>query len=338
MEAGLSPVTTDKPELLKKNVGRKANLSPRVSVVIPAFNVTPFIAETLDSVLAQTFTDYEIVLVNDGSPDTAELERQLSKYSAHLVYLEQRNGGTAHARNTAIEHSRGELIAFLDGDDVWLPRYLGEQIACLNARALDMVYTNAFLIGAVRSSQETYMDKAPSHGTADFEAIVSGRCNVITSGTLVYKQRVLDAGMFDVDLPRIGMEDFDLWLRLTKAGANIGYQRKTLLKYRVRPGSLSGNGIQRAHRDVVGLNIVRDKFALTPREETVWREALREAEAELLLETAKAHLLREEFDEAREKFRAANAYYNKPKLRFVDWALGVSPNMLMRLFKRQRAQ
>jgi glycosyltransferase involved in cell wall biosynthesis len=323
---------------VEKRIGRHANVSPRISVVIPAHNVAPFIADTLDSVLAQTVSDYEIVLVNDGSPDTAQLETTLATYFDKIVYLSQENGGSARARNTAIENSRGELIAFLDGDDIWLPEYLSEQIECLNAGHLDMVYSNALLFGAVRSAQETYMDASPSDGTADFEAIVSGRCNVITSGTLVYKQKILDAGMFDTELPRIGMEDFDLWLRLAKAGAKIGYQRQTLLKYRVRPKSLSGDSLQRAHRDVVGLNIVKARLDLTPREARVVRETLRRAEADLLLETGKAHLLREEFTEARKHVRAANAYYRKPKLKLVDLALMVAPNTLMRLFKKRSAE
>jgi glycosyltransferase involved in cell wall biosynthesis len=324
-------------KILEKRTGQQANPSPRVSVVIPAYNVAGFVAETLDSVLAQTFTDYEIVLVNDGSPDTIELEKNLEKYFENIVYLKQENGGTARARNTAIENSRGALIAFLDGDDIWLPEYLSEQIDFLTGENLEMVYANALLFGAVRTSQETYMEKSPSTGAADFESIVSGRCSVITSGTLVYKQKILDAGMFDADLPRIGMEDFDLWLRLAKAGARIGYQRKILLKYRVSPTSLSGSSIARARRSVAGLNLVKEKLNLTPPEEKVWRETLAEAEAELFLETGKAHLLREEFAEARKNFRAANRYYKKPKLKLIDLALIVSPKTLVKLFKKQRA-
>jgi teichuronic acid biosynthesis glycosyltransferase TuaG len=325
-------------KFLEKKIGQQANPSPRVSVVIPAYNVAGFVAETLDSVLAQTFKDYEIVLVNDGSPDTAELEKNLEKYFEKIVYLKQENGGTAKARNTAIENSRGELIAFLDGDDLWLPEYLSEQIRFLTENNLEMVYANAFLFGAVRAGVETYMQQSPSTGAADFEGIVSGRCSVITSGTLARKQKILDAGMFDTELPRIGMEDFDLWLRLAKAGAAIGYQRKILLKYRVSPNSLSGNSIQRARRTVDGLNLVKEKLELTPPEEKVWRETFAEAEAELFLEIGKAHLMREEFAEARKNFRAANAYYKKPKLKLIDLALIVSPRILVKLFKKQRAR
>jgi len=320
-----------------KRVGRHANRTPRVSVVIPAHNVAAFISETLESVLAQTFTDYEIVVVNDGSTDTTELETQLTKFWDVIVYLKQPNGGTARARNTGIEHSRGELIAFLDADDIWLPEYLREQIAYLDAGRLDMAYANASLFGAVYSPQETYMDRAPSNGPADFEAILSGRCNVITSGTVVVKRRIVELGMFDASLPGIGIEDFDLWLRMAKSGARIGYQRQVLLHYRVRLSGLSGNIIQQSERTVVALKCIKAKTELTAREEHVWRHTLNEAEAQLLLETGKAHLLRGEFREARLQFRAANGYYNKPKLRLVDWALSVAPITVAWAFKTWRA-
>jgi glycosyltransferase involved in cell wall biosynthesis len=325
-------------KFVEKKIGHKVNAAPQVSVVIPAYNVAGFIAETLDSVLAQTFAGgSEIILVNDGSPDTEKLEKALENYFEKIVYLRQENGGTASARNAGIENARGEFIAFLDGDDIWLPEYLDEQINFLTGNNLEMVYADAYLFGAVGSAHKTYMQKSPSAGAADFEGIVSGRCSVITSGTLCYKQKILDAGMFDEKLPRIGMEDFDLWLRLAKAGARIGYQRKILLKYRVSPNSLSGNSIQRARRNVVGLNIVKEKLDLTPRETEVLNKTLAEAEAELLLETGKAHLLREEFAEARKNFRAANAHYKKTKLKLIDLALAISPRTLVKLFKKQRA-
>jgi len=311
--------------------------TPRVSVVIPAYNVARFIAETLDSVLAQKFADYEIVVVNDGSPDTAELESQLAKFRELIVYLKHGNGGTARARNTGIEHSRGELIAFLDGDDIWLPTYLREQIGYLDTHRLEMVYSNAWMFGDGYSLHETYMDKAPSNGPADFAAILSGRCNVITSGTVVVKRRIVEIGMFDTALPGIGIEDFDLWLRLAKAGARIGYQRQVLLKYRVRLCGLSGDIVRQAQRTVLALKCVRAKLSFTVAEEQVWRDTLNEAEAQLLLETGKAHLLRGEFREAKFKFRSANAHYNKPKLKLIEWALSVAPRMVVRLFKRRRA-
>src|SRR5262245_33441277 len=95
--------------------------SPSVSVIIPAYNIAPFIAEALESVLAQTFTDYEIIVVNDGSPDTEELERVLAPYLSRIRYFKQENQGAGAARNAGLNVATGEYVAFLDGDDVWYP-------------------------------------------------------------------------------------------------------------------------------------------------------------------------------------------------------------------------
>ena len=181
------------------------------------------------------------------------------------------------------------------------------------------------------------MQRTPSAGEADFAGILTGRCSVITSGTLVCRRRVIEAGMFDEKLSS-NAEDFDLWLRLARRGAKINYQKQVLLKYRVRPESLSGSSVQRARRTVEALRAAGEKFDLTDAEAAVLRRTIEHAEAELLLETGKAHLLREEFADARRNFRAANQYYRKTKLKLIDLALAISPKMLVRLFKRQRAR
>ena len=88
---------------------------------MPAYRVTEYIGAALDSVRAQTFTDYEIIVVNDGCPDTAALEQVLGPYLDRIVYLKQENRGLAGARNTAIHASRGRYLALLDADDLWEP-------------------------------------------------------------------------------------------------------------------------------------------------------------------------------------------------------------------------
>src|ERR1700691_5903395 len=105
--------------------------APRVSVIIPAYNTAQLIAACLDSIFAQTFQDFETVIVNDGSPDTPELEKVLQPYmdrqGDRIVYIKQVNKRAAGARNTAIARARGEFLAFLDSDDTWLPNHLESQ-------------------------------------------------------------------------------------------------------------------------------------------------------------------------------------------------------------------
>src|SRR5690242_14639272 len=126
-------------------MSRRQVSNPIVSVVIPAYRAAPYISETLASVFGQTLPDFEILLVNDGSPDTDDLERAIEPYRDRIVYIEQENRGPGAARNTAISRAQGEFLAFLDSDDVWLPHYLAEQIGALRSDAgLDFIYADAF--------------------------------------------------------------------------------------------------------------------------------------------------------------------------------------------------
>jgi hypothetical protein len=160
---------------------------------------------------------------------------------------------------------------------------------------------------------------------------------VITSGTLASKKKILEVEGFDETLPRIGSEDFDLWLRLAKIGAKIAFQRKVLLKYRVRPNGLSGNSVQRAERNVTSLQLAKEKIDLTAEEAATVAQALKHAEAELDLELGKAFLIQENFAEARRKFSDANLYYDNFKLRAAGFLLTIAPHLLAGLFRKFRA-
>jgi len=100
---------------------------PEVSVVIPAYNAGRTISAALASVFAQTYRDFEVIVVNDGSTD--DTAQRLEEWSGRLVTICQRNGGPGRARNEGIARARGRLIAFLDADDIWLPRKLERQVA-----------------------------------------------------------------------------------------------------------------------------------------------------------------------------------------------------------------
>src|SRR3981081_344033 len=102
--------------------------SPRVSIIIPSYKTADLIAACLDSVFAQTFQDFEAIVVNDGSPDTPELEKVLQPFLDRLVYMSEVTKRAAGARNTAIAKARGEFLAFLDSDDTWLPNHLELQM------------------------------------------------------------------------------------------------------------------------------------------------------------------------------------------------------------------
>ena len=155
-----------KQEILKRTGQNVPANSPKVSVIIPAYNIANYVAETLDSVNSQTFKDYEVIVINDGSPDSIEFEKVLKPYFESIIYLKSVNIGAGAARNIAIEHSRGELLAFLDGDDVWLPKFLESQVNFLEKNSFDLVYADADLFGDSRLAGKTYMQTSPSVGEA----------------------------------------------------------------------------------------------------------------------------------------------------------------------------
>ena len=219
---------------------RRGASAPAVSVVVPAYNVARFIAEALDSVFAQTFRDFEVVVVNDGSPDTEELERALAPYLGRVVYIRQGNRGPSAARNAGIGAARGHYVALLDADDAWLPEYLAEQTRALEARPeLDLIYSDALLFGAGAGAGRSFMETCPSRGPVTVESLLSQACAVITSCVVARREALVAAGLFDERYRR--SEDFHLWVRMAHRGARLAYQRKVLARHRVRPDSLAGD-------------------------------------------------------------------------------------------------
>lgn len=215
---------------------------PAVSVIIPCYKVTGFIADALDSLRRQTFRDFETILVNDGCPDTVNLERVLEPYRGEITYLKQHNLGRSGARNTGIRAARAPILAFLDGDDIWEPDYLEYQFGFLVTNPeVDLVYPNAMFFGPgidkrghrdkhAGQARLYFMDVFPSEGEVTIESLVNRRCHVLSS-LMARRQIITRAGGFDVDLR--ACEDLDLWIRVAKSGGQFAFHRKPLYRYRV---------------------------------------------------------------------------------------------------------
>jgi glycosyltransferase involved in cell wall biosynthesis len=307
--------------------------APLVSVVIAAYNVSQYIGETLASVFAQAFTDFEVIVVNDGSEDLAELERVLAPYRGRIVYLTQENQGLASARNAGLRAARGRYAAFLDADDLWEPDYLGEQVGFIEGGGYDLVYTDALLFGDPAFEGRRFMEIAPSDGGVTFESLMRGECNVIGSGVLARREALFEAGLFDVGLRNA--QDFDLWIRMVLGGARLAYQRKVLVRYRYREGSLSGDAVNRVMRELRVYSKIRDAYELSASQRAEVEAALRRMEGELNVVEGKAHLERGEFARARESFRRADELRPGWKLKAARLLLRVSPRLLVRLSRRR---
>ncbi len=331
-------MTTPEPEkkYFKKRIGRNVfETAPKISVVIPAYNSAEFIAEALDSVLKQKFREHEIIVVNDGSPDTEQLERAIKMQLEDIIYIKQRNTGAGVARNTAIEHARGEVIAFLDSDDIWMPEFLASQYVFMERHGYDMVYCDAVLFGMRSPYRKTFMDTAPSEGEANFESILDLKCNVITSGTMARKSAIVNAGMFESQ--RVRAHDFILWLRMAKNGAKIGYQRKQLAKYRVHMDGLSGDMVSRAERELDAFRRVPELMTLTDEEQKIVERRIAGVRADLAVEKGKESLLKGDYRDAAESFAAANRHRKSLKLAVVALMTRVAPATLIKFYKTKRS-
>ncbi|HQY66473.1 MAG TPA: glycosyltransferase family 2 protein [Pyrinomonadaceae bacterium] len=315
-------------------VGRNVfSWAPKVSIVIPAYNVADFIAETLKSVAEQKFRDYEVIVINDGSPDTPAFERAIGAFREDIVYIKQPSLGAGAARNTGIRHARGEIIAFLDGDDIWMPDFLASQMIFLG-RGYDMVYCDALQFGMRSATRKTFMEGAPSNGEVTALSLLDYSCNVITSGTIAYKSALERAGLFEPE--RNKAHDFHLWVRMAKSGARIGYQRIPLLKYRVHLQSLSGDSVSRVKREIDVLGRVKRSIDLDKSELAVVDGMLTRLQCDLRIEYGKAYLLNEDFRNAYLSFAEANSIRPSMKLRTITWLARLAPRWLLNHYRTRR--
>jgi glycosyltransferase involved in cell wall biosynthesis len=308
-----------------------SQIGPRVSIVIPSYNTADLIAACLDSVFAQTFQDFEAIVVNDGSPDTPELEKVLQPYLDRIVYIKQVNKRAAGARNTAIAKARGEFLAFLDSDDTWLPNHLESQMKQFEADpALGLVYANAVLIGDPARHIE-FMEKCPSAGEAGFEALAVENCQIPVSTVVARKAAIVKAGGFDESLVRC--DDYDMWLRTAFYGGKVGYNRQVQACLADgRPGSLGVSRARMAEACWLILEKADQKLPLSSAQRKLVRNRAAEIRARYLLEEGKDHLSTRNFPKARERFSEANHYFRKATLSLVLFGLKVAPNATSRLF------
>jgi glycosyltransferase involved in cell wall biosynthesis len=224
------------------------NHKPSISVIIPTYNRADLVAEAIQSVLAQTGADYEIIVVDDGSTD--ETLSVLAGFGTRIRYLrEPHTGLPGRVRNTGIRAAHGDYIAFLDSDDLWVAGALAPRLDFLQRHHhLSMVYADSQLF-----SHELI---APASGWIG-PRLLSGDC--IQTSTVVVRRRVLeDVGLF-AGAPELRWgEDWDLWLRIA-ARYEIGLIAEPLARSRMHAGSLSAQQdvVTRCHRHLCILERAR---------------------------------------------------------------------------------
>lgn len=186
---------------------------PLFSIVIPLYNKQQFIERTLQSVRSQTFTDYEVVIVNDGSTDDSE-QKVLFANDLPIRYFRTENRGVSAARNLGIEQARGEFIAFLDADDCWHPHYLQQVAHYIRLLPQHVAFGTAveFECGKRIVTPPYLFPKTDDYEVLNFFEASMGQAVFLTSATVLKKSLLEQTGLFDVTI-RSG-EDTDLWIRV----------------------------------------------------------------------------------------------------------------------------
>ena len=252
---------------------------PRVSIIIPAFNAETHLGETLRSVGAQTFDDWQVVLADDGSSDrTVEIAEGFGPRIK--VVSGSANAGPATARNSAIGESSGELLAFLDADDYWLPDYLKEQVEAFDSAGgadarVGIVACNARVLGPNGFLATTYMDVVRFPDDITVSRLLQS--NPIFVGAMSPRAVVEEAGGFCAEI--FGTEDHDLWIRIVELGYRVIANRQPLAVYRAQPGSVSADAgsMARASQAVYRRALARGRLA--PAERRLAKRELRRQRA-----------------------------------------------------------
>ncbi|ATC63691.1 glycosyl transferase [Nibricoccus aquaticus] len=216
--------------------------TPLVSICIPAYKAGPFIYETLLSIHAQTFTDWEVIVIEDGSKDnTEQIVHAFAEASTQPVGFQRHtvNQGLPATRNTAIAAARGEWIALIDSDDLWTPHHLEHAVAHARKSGADLVHT-----GVIMFDSDTGKDlelRVPSAAAiaALPLSLFRGDYPIQPSSTLIRRDTLTKAGGFDPKCRYV--EDRELWCRLARAGARISYVDALTCRYRQHAGAMTKN-------------------------------------------------------------------------------------------------
>jgi glycosyltransferase involved in cell wall biosynthesis len=213
-----------------------------ISVIMPAFNSEKFISESIDSVLAQTYPLWELIVIDDGSTDsTAEIVKHYAQKDNRIKYYYQTNQRQGRARNNGISKSQGEWIAFLDHDDLWIPEKLEKQLDCAIRQQVDLVFSNVYISRSPYNSlDDTHITSTGIfHGNDALKTFLAGNRIPILS-TLVRKSAVQNCGGFEEHPSIQNADDYLLWLNMLANNYSFFGMPDRLAIYRLHTAQASG--------------------------------------------------------------------------------------------------
>lgn len=259
---------------------------PKISIVIPAYNASNYLAEAIDSALAQTYANVEIIVVNDGSRDDGATRKVALSYGDKIRYFEKENGGSSSALNMGIANMTGEWFSWLSHDDLYVPEKLEKQIEYINASkievsvlpkhiffsASDLIDANGKTIRVSNLNQERELkekiDAFPHNGhlIAEPTVYLFHGCSC-----LVHREAFVDIGTFDEKLRLLN--DVDFWYRLYSSGYKVHYIPEPLVKGRVHAKQVSksiGYSYHNPEQDMFWNRSLDFLFEYYPQEENLF--------------------------------------------------------------------
>ncbi len=218
--------------------------SPQVSIIIPVYNAEKYIRQTVQSALDQTFRDFEIIILNDGSKDgSPEILRQLQKEDDRIQVIDKPNTGVSDTRNIGISLARGKYLAFLDSDDIWKPRNLERKVSTLETNGKRWVFSDYDLIDEKgnllvkperKLSEDDILNRLLLWDKGD---VVPGPCSNIIAEKKIFEEGV----QFDVALSSPADRDMSIQLAARSVPAVL---QESLWQYRIHPQSMSNQNLK----------------------------------------------------------------------------------------------
>jgi glycosyltransferase involved in cell wall biosynthesis len=306
---------------------------PLISVIIPSYNSARFVLQAVQSALKQTYSRVEVIVVDDGSTD--DTRERLVPQNGRIRYVYQSNGGPSKARNRGIDEAQGDLIAFLDADDQWLPEKLQKQWKNLQANPdACLVHTDLYRLYEPNGTiVHKYRDRKQFSGYCYHEFFWGNA--VVTSSVLVTRRCLEEIGGFDEKIWRASTEDLDLWLRIARHFP-LSYVDEPLVLYREHPTNAS-------HNERI---MLEDRYYVLAKalqaDRTLWqalgRDRIRHLMSELAFGAGYANVDAGDLRRARHYFRIALKYAPQRMKTWAFWTstfLPPGPRQKLRLVKQR---
>lgn len=235
--------------------------SDLVSIIMPCYNGEKYIGETIDSVIGQTYANWELIVIDDGSQDcSVDVVRRYAVKDIRIKMLQQQNAGSAAARNKGIRNAEGQYIALLDADDLWLPTFLDEQIRFMKEKKALCVNCS---YGRINEKSEPILHPIIARSTTSYEdMVVTNRIGCLSG---LYDCSKYGKVYLHEDLKSI-RDDYAYWLDISKLVGTIYGNPKVLCNYRVMANSTTGKKLKLIkkqysfYRTYIGLGVVKSIF------------------------------------------------------------------------------